>query len=143
MRFAEAARWLCLPAVLILLSGLATAAVAILRPSDLQSIVAAGGGACSPAFVSRFSSVDAFWQNFGSKCFAKAKPLSAASRIICAARLRTHRHAYARSRAVARCPPHAVETTTPLRQRLDQLSEVFAKNAAELGLAPDEPTAKA
>jgi hypothetical protein len=39
--------------------------------------------------------------------------------------------------------PVSVETTTPLWQRHVQLSEVFAKNAAELGLAPDRPAAKA
>jgi GTPase SAR1 family protein len=143
-RFAETARWLRLPAVLILLSGLAMALVANLRPSHLQITVAAAGGAVLASICLAFLKRRRVLAELRQQMFRKGEATLSG--------IENHLRCAVENFIATLTPvlvplhnvrPAPVETTTPLSQRLDQLNEVFAKNAAELGLAPDRPAAKA
>lgn len=142
-RFVETARWLRLPAVLIMLGGLATAAVAILRPSHLQITVAAAGGAvlasmCLALLKRRRILAGLRQQMFRGR---EATLSGIEDHLRCAVEnfFATLTPVLAPLRKVR---PKPVETGTPLWQRHVQLSEVFVKTAHELGLALHQPPAK-
>jgi predicted GTPase len=135
-RFAETARWLRFPAVFALIGGLATAAVAILRPEQIQfTIIAAGSlvfvSLCLALFKRRRILADLRQQMFRNR----EATLSGIED-----HLRRAVENFFDTLTPILAPLHnvrptAAETSTSLGQRLEQLREIFAKSATELGVS--------